>query len=159
MATIYRFIVEQKSTGNGGQRATKGSAKKGRKMPLLGGSKGGVEHNRKMRAINPILNKLTGGVWEKATRISRAGIGMMKNVGEKGAKGLLSGPALYIIIAFILMTVWNAVAKQNQIARQQADKLNAENYKKLENGSSAIHGSYKIMIDGWSGRITYNENK
>ena len=31
--------------------------------------------------------------------------------------------------------------------------------KKLENGGGAVHGSYKRMVNGWSGRITYNENK
>ena len=36
---------------------------------------------------------------------------------------------------------------------------NTSNYKHLENGTSAIHGAYKVMVDGWSGRITYNENK
>lgn len=165
MATIYRFIIEQKQTGGGSgggrkgsSRASKGAGKKGKDVPLLGGSKGGVEHNRKMRAINPILNKITGGVWEKGVRLTRAATGLFK-VNEQTGKVSLSGPSVAIIIAFVLMQVWNAIARLNKKDRQYAEQLNAENYKKLENGGSAVHGAYKLMVNGWSGRITYNENK
>ena len=162
MATIYRFIVEQKTTqsrdGGTKARSTKGAAKKGSNLSLFSGSKGGVEHNRKMRAINPILNKVTNGVWEKGMRLGRAATGLVK-VNDKTGKISLSGPSIAIIVAFVLMQVWNAIAKWNQTERQRADKLNAENFKRLENGGGAIHGAYKISVDGWSGRITYNENK
>ena len=57
------------------------------------------------------------------------------------------------------MTAWNQIAAWNQRERANAEKLNAQNYKRLENGGGAVHGSYKIMTDGWSGRVTYNENK
>lgn len=163
MATIYRFVIEQKQSGGRGDsggkpRASKGAAKKGRDLPLFGGSKGGVEHNRKMRAINPLLNKVTGGAWEKGVRLTRAAGGLIKRNTETG-KLSIGGPAIAIIIAFVIMTVWNSIAKWNQRERYTADRLNAENFKQLENGSGAIHGSYKIMVNGWSGRITYNENK
>ena len=162
MATIYRFVIEQKAgrggSGSTGPRARKGAAKKGRDLPLFGGSKGGVEHNRKMRAINPILNKITGGIWEKGTRLTRAAGGLIK-INDKTGKLSIGGPAFAIIIAFVLITAWNAIAKWNQQERARADKLNAENYKKLENGGGAVHGAYKLMVNGWSGRITYNENK
>ena len=137
MATIYRFVIEQKASkgGNGstGPRARKGAAKKGRDLPLLfGGEKGGVEHNRKMRAINPLLNKITGGVWEKGMRLTRAVGGLVKRNTETG-KLSLGGPSVAIIIAFILMTVWNLVAKLNQHDRQVAEKLNAQNFKLQKN--------------------------
>ena len=164
MATIYRFIIEQKQTGGGeggrkgSSRASKGAAKKGKDLPLFGGSKGGVEHNRKMRAINPILNKVTNGVWEKGTRLTRAGMGLVRRNTETG-KITFSGTSIAILVAFILMQVWNGIAKWNMRSRQEAEKMNAQNYKRLENGGGAIHGSYKIAVDTWSGRITYNENK
>ena len=68
MATIYRFIVEQKISGGGGtgRKPTqeggnkKSPAKKGRMVSIFGGEKGGVEHNRKLRAINPLINRITG---------------------------------------------------------------------------------------------------
>lgn len=163
MATIYRFIVEQKASGGSGDstkpRASKGAAKKGSKMPFLGGGKGGVEHNRKMRAINPILNKVTGGIWEKGMRLTRAGVGLANNVKEKGLKGAMGGPAIWIIIAFALITTWSALAKWNQQARAEAQKLNAQNFKAMENGSGTIHGAYSISSHWATGHITYNENK
>lgn len=163
MATIYRFVIEQKASrggsGSTGPRARKGAAKKGRDLPLLwGGDKGGVEHNRKMRAINPILNKITGGVWEKGMRLGRAFGGLIKRNTETG-KLSIGGPAIAIIIAFVLMQTWNMIQNWNQRVRVSAEKANTSNYKHLENGTSAIHGAYKVMVDGWSGRITYNENK
>lgn len=164
MATIYRFIVEQKTSGGSGDstkpRASKGAGKKGKNLPLFGfgGSKGGVEHNRKMRAINPILNKVTGGVWEKANRLTRAGAGLVKRNTETG-KISLSGPSVAIIVAFVLVTTWNAIAKWNQRERANAAKLNAQNFKAMENGSGTVHGAYSIAVNGWSGHISYNENK
>ena len=72
MATIYRFIVEQKISQGGSGRTPRDTstskrttAKKGKSVSFFGGDKGGVEHNRKMRAINPLLNRMTGGYWEK----------------------------------------------------------------------------------------------
>ena len=165
MATIYRFIVENqtKASGEGGAknnaRATKGAAKKGKSLALLSGSKGGVEHNRKMRAINPILNKLTYGVWEKGTRLSRAASGIIKVNPDTGKITGISGPAIAIIIAFILLTTWNQLAKWNVREIEKAEKLNTQNYKMLESGGAAIRGSYRISVNTWSGRMTYNENK
>lgn len=165
MATIYRFVIEQKAsrgsgTGRGGKpRAEKGAAKKGKDLPLLwGGEKGGVEHNRKMRAINPILNKITGGVWEKGMRLTRAAGGLVKRNTETG-KISLGGPSIAIIIAFVLITMWNMIARLNQTDRANAEKLNAQNFKNLENGTSAVHGAYKVATNLWSGRVSYNENK
>jgi len=162
MATIYRFVIEQKqakgSGSSGKPRAEKGAAKKGKDLPFLGGSKGGVEHNRVSRAINPILNKLTNGVYEKGMRLGRAAAGMFK-VDPKTNKISVSGPAFAIIIAFILIQTWNMIARLNQRERKYAERANTSNYKHLENGMSAIHGAYKVSVDMWSGRITYNENK
>ena len=161
MATIYRFIVEQKSSGgNGGgkPRANKGAGKKGKDLPLLGGSKGGVEHNRLSRAINPILNKITGGVYEKGVRLTRA-IGGIARANPKTGKLSVSLPAIAIIVAFVLIQTWNMINAWNTRDRQIAEKTNTSNYKKLENGMNAIHGAYRVSADQWSGRIIYNENK
>ena len=161
MATVYRFIVEQKQSGSGDSskpRASKGAAKKGKDLPLFGGSKGGVEHNRKLRAINPVLNKVTNGYWEKGMRLTRTGAGLVKRNTETG-KISLSGPSIAIIIAFVLITVWNSIARWNAKERAEAEKLNAQNFKAMENGSGTMHGAYKIAVNGWSGHISYNENK
>lgn len=160
MATIYRFIVEQKVTQSGSGRNPssgqgKGAAKKGRSVSFFGGDKGGVEHNRKLRAINPLLNRMTGGWWEKGMRLTRAGIGLGKSISKNGAKGVLTGPALYIILAFVITTL----LKFQQQQLLQAQKMNAQNYLQLENGVSSVHGQYKISTSFWTGRHTYNQNK
>lgn len=161
MATIYRFIVEQRSAGGGQGRTPrdstttrKSAAKKGRNVSLFGGEKGGVEHNRKMRAINPLLNRMTGGWWEKGMRLGRAGMGLVTKNTETGKIGL-SGPAVAIIIAFIITTL----LKWNNAEKVKAEKANAQDFKKLENGYGAIHGQYKTTQNFWTGRITYNQNK
>ena len=162
MATIYRFIVEQKSIGgaSGGRKSsadsgiTKGAAKKGRWVSILGGEKGGVEHNRKLRAINPLLNKATGGYWEKGMRLGRAGLGLVQENKETG-KLRLSGTSIAIIIAFLIqMTL-----KMQQKAIIEANKRNAQNFKALENGFGAIHGEYNVSVNVWDGQRTFNENK
>ena len=162
MATIYRFIVEQKSSGTGGGRKSssgsgvsrKTTAKKGKWVSIFGGEKGGVEHNRKMRAINPLLNKMTGGYWEKGMRLGRAGMGLITRNTETGKLGF-SGPAIAIIIAFIIQTLLKF--QKNEINR--ANELNTRNFKVLENGVGAVHSQYEIVVNGWNGRQTYNQNK
>ena len=159
MATIYRFIVEQRvaTTGSGRtprQQVSKGAAKKGRMVSIFGGEKGGVEHNRKMRAINPLLNRMTGGAWEKGMRIGRAGLGLVKINTETGKLGL-SGPAVAIIIAFVIQTL----LKWQKWETQKAQHRNEQNFKQLENGIGAIHGQYKVSTAFWTGRHTYNQNK
>ena len=162
MATIYRFIVEQKTSGgaSGGRKeqtnapTKKTPSKKGRYVSIFGGEKGGVEHNRKLRAINPLLNKVTSGYWEKGMRLGRAGLGLVQRNTETGKIGF-SGPAVAIIIAFVIQTIMKYWNKEIQ----KAQKINAQNYKMLENGTSAIHGSYEVSADFWTGRLTYNQNK
>ena len=159
MATIYRFIVEQKIQQGGDGRkpresTTKGASKKGRMVSIFGGEKGGVEHNRKMRAINPLINKWTGGAWEKGMRVGRAGLGLVTKDTETGKHGL-SGPAVAIIIAFIIQMF----IKIQQAQIQKAQKLNSQNYKQLENGIGAINSQFEVTTNWFNGRQTYNQNK
>ena len=160
MATIYRIIVEQsaKSKGEdgrkGGNRLGTGKPHAGKTTTLLNSARGGVEHNRKMRAINPVLNKATGAYWEKGMRLGRAGLGLVK-FDENGAFAGISGTARAIIIAFFLQILMKINAQQ----RQKAQELNAQNYKMLENGVGAIHSSYEVNTNFWTGRQTYNQNK
>ena len=158
MATIYRFIIEERQgrNGAGGRNSTKASkgSGKGRYVSLLGGERGGVEHNRKLRAINPLLNKATNGIWEKGMRVGRATMGLITKNTETGKLGV-SGSALAIIIAFIIQTVMQV--QNNEI--QKAKKSNTQNYTQLENGYGAIHGAYEVTSSWWNGRITLNQNK
>ena len=161
MATIYRFIIEQRTRATGDGRkvretsvSKKSTSKKGRMVSIFGGEKGGVEHNRKMRAINPLLNRMTGGYWEKGMRLGRAGFGLVQKNTETGKIGF-SGPAIAIIIQMIIM----AILKIQRNEQLKAERLNAQNFKQLENGVNAIHGQYKITTNYWNGRQTYNQNK
>ena len=163
MATIYRFIIEQKSTtANDGGRKGGGSttpskrttAKKGKYVSIFGGEKGGVEHNRKMRAINPLLNRATGGWWEKSTRLGRAGAGLVQRNTETG-KMAISGVSIAIIVAFVIQSLMK-IQRKEQI---RAEKRNSQNFKQMENGLGAIHGEYEITTNIWNGRQTYNQNK
>lgn len=162
MATIYRFVIEQKTTGGSGGSGRKsssgvgkGAAKKGKTVALFGGDKGGVEHNRKMRAINPLINKMTHGYWEKGMRVGRAATGLVKVDAETGKFAGISGPAVAIIIAFVLQTLMKWQNKE----REKAQQFNRHNYKAMENGFGAVHGEYETAIDFWSGKVTYNENR
>ena len=159
MATIYRFIIEERQGRNGAggrnsTQASKGSGK-GRYVSLLGGSRGGVEHNRKLRAINPLLNKATGGIWEKGMRVGRAAMGLVKVDAETGKFAGLSKTSIAILLAFIIQTVMKV--QNDQI--QKAKKSNTQNYTQLENGYGAIHGAYEVTTSWWDGRITLNQNK
>ena len=124
-------------------------------MSLLGGSKGGVEHNRKMRAINPLINKMTFGYHEKGMRLGRAALGLIKVNPETGAFAGLSGTAVAIIVSLAIQTT----LKIQGIQRERAEKTNTQNFKAMENGFSSIHGEYKVSKNFWDGAITYNENK
>lgn len=163
MATIYRFIVEQKATSSGGRKSSsessgmskKSTAKKGKYITLLGSMKGGVEHNRYMRALNPAFNKLTGGWYEKGMRVGRAGLGLVKFDSETGKFAGVSGTAIAIIIAFAIQMVMKYHHKQIQIAEQK----NKQNFKMLENGFGQINGAYEISVETMTGRQTYNQNK
>ena len=120
MATIYRFIVEQKQTTTSGRSPSSGIKSTGKSksgVSFAGGDRGGVEHNRKMRAINPLMNKMTGGAWERGWRLTRAGIGIGKSVQKYGAKGLYKGPALYIIVAFVLSQLLSWQSKEKEYSQ------------------------------------------
>ena len=160
MATIYRFIVENRVRETTGRKSSenapsrKSPAKKGKWVAIIGGSKGGVEHNRKLRAVNPLFNKMTGGAWERGMRVGRASLGLVKQNTETGELKL-SGAAIAIIIAFIIQMLLKWQAQEYKKAQQR----NEQNFKQLENGIGAIRGEYKMSTNIFNGRHTYNQNK
>ena len=159
MATIYRFIVEQRTrtTGDGRrprESTAKSPAKKGKWVSVLGGEKGGVEHNRKLRAINPLLNRMTGGAWEKGMRLGRAGMGLIQKNTATGKFGV-SGTAIAIILAFVIQ----AILSWQKAEMIKAQKLNMQDFTRLENGFGSVHNEYKISTNVITGRHTYNQNK
>lgn len=161
MATIYRFIVENQTRASNGRKNTmessgvsKKTTAKGKWVSILSSPKGGVEHNRKMRAINPLLNKMTGGYWEKGMRVGRAGMGLVQTNTETG-KIRIGGVGFAILIAFLIQSMLKFQRKQMDIA----SKKNTQNFKSMETGISQVHGEYSVSRNYWNGYMTYNENK
>jgi hypothetical protein len=164
MATIYRFIVEaSKSTrvatdADGVVIPRKGAGSKGGASGSgrgfnFGGTRGGVEHNRYMRPLNPLLNQVTGGWWEKGQRLGRAGLSLPSafttKTGGFNAAGFGSTGSL-IIMQFAIMMAVQAFRDQQKKSKEE----NQANYLKIVSGQTTIGQDYKVSKDIF-GKITY----
>jgi len=164
MATIYRFIVEaNQATGvatdaDGNVIPAKGAGSKGGSSGSgsgfnFGGSRGGVEHNRYMRPINPLMNRLTGGYWEKANRVGRAIGGLPESFKTKDGKFTASGfgsTASLILIQFAIMEVDRIIREQMKKTKEE----NQSNYLKIVSGQTTLGQDYKVSRNIF-GKITY----
>lgn len=161
MATIYRFIVE--SVGQSDAKKIlenndvspdgeiipkKGGGSKGGSS-LLAHNRGGVEHNRYMRPINPLLNRMTGGYWEKGMRVGRALNQLPSDIKNKGM-GAFGSVASLILIQFAIMEIDKYIREQNRKAKEE----NQANFLKIKSGLTSISSEYKIKKDFY-GKITY----
>jgi hypothetical protein len=159
MATIYRFIVEDMTSNqarnvnvDGEPVPTKGAGTKGggnNQLFNFGGSRGGVEHNRYMRPINPLMNRFTGGWWEKGQRVGRAAMALPSEIGAKGM-GALGSVASLILIQFAIMEFDRWFREQ----KRKANEENQANFLKLKSGATTLGQDYKINKNIF-GRITY----
>jgi hypothetical protein len=160
MATIYRFIVEaQRATGvttdaDGVVIPAKGAGSKGGSSGSgrgfnFGGSRGGVEHNRYMRPINPLLNRLTGGWWEKGNRLGRAAASLPEQFNQKGI-GALGSTGMLIILQFAIMMAVQAFGEQQKKAKEE----NQANFLKIKSGQTTLGQDYKVSKNIF-GLITY----
>jgi hypothetical protein len=166
MATIYRFIVE--STGqaqtqnllannsvdaNGVIIPKKGAGSKGGGSLVAhnptGKRGGGTDHNRYMRPINPLLNRVTGGWWEKGSRVGRAVAQLPADFNNNGLKAL-GGVASLIILQFAIMEVDKYIREQKKKAKEE----NQSNYLKIISGQTTIGTDYKVSRNIF-GKITY----
>ena len=160
MATIYRFIVEaRKATGvsydaDGNPIPAKGAGSKGGGSLTAhnpsGKNRGGVEHNRYMRPINPLLNQLTGGWWEKGTRLGRAGVGVLDVAKTKGIGAALGSTGALIIMQFAIMMAVQAFKDQQKKAKEE----NQANFLKIKSGQTTLGQDYKVSKDIF-GKVTY----
>jgi hypothetical protein len=161
MATIYRFIVEaRKATGvsydaDGNPIPAKGAGSKGGASGSgsgfnFGGSRGGVEHNRYMRPINPLMNQLTGGWWEKGQRLGRAGAGVLDVAKTKGIGAALGSTGSLIILQFAIMMAVQAFKDQQKKAKEE----NQANFLKIKSGQTTLSQDYKVSRNIF-GLITY----
>jgi hypothetical protein len=159
MATIYRFIVEaRKATGvsydaDGNPIPAKGAGSKGGGSLTAhnpsGKNRGGVEHNRYMRPINPLMNRFTGGWWEKGQRVGRAGVGFITEASTKGIGALATTGGL-ILMQFAIMEVDKMIREQMKRAKEE----NQANYLKIVSGQTTLGQDYKISRNIF-GKITY----
>lgn len=163
MATIYRFIVEaRKATGvsydaDGNPIPAKGAGSKGGGSLTAhnpsGKNRGGVEHNRYMRPINPLMNRLTGGYWEKGQRVGRAILGLPEAFKTQNGKLIGAGfasTASLILIQFAIMEVDKIIREQMKKAKEE----NQSNYLKIVSGQTTIGQDYKVSRNIF-GKITY----
>jgi len=163
MATIYRFIVEaRKATGvsydaDGNPIPAKGAGFKGGGSLLAhnpsGRNRGGVEHNRYMRPINPLMNRLTGGYWEKFQRVGRATLSLPESFKTKDGKFTMAGfgsTASLILMQFAIMEVDKLIREQIKKAKEE----NQANYLKIVSGQTTIGQDYKVSRNIF-GKITY----
>lgn len=142
MATIFRFLVEDKATksigkdvvfdANGVAMPKKGAGSKN--ILGTGFTHGGVDHNRYMRAINPVLNRYTGGMWEKGMRLYRAGTGVVQTAQASGLGAAAVSVGGILIAQFIIMESVKAIER----AIKEAKEDNQANYFKIKNGTMLL---------------------
>jgi hypothetical protein len=152
MATVYKFIVEARA----GQGATdvnghaippKGAGVKS--STFTAHNRGGTEHNRFMRPINPMLNRVTGGYWEKGMRAGRAMAQLPNDIAKKGV-GAVAGVASLILIQLAIMEFEKWFREQQRKAKEE----NKANYLKIKSGQTTISQDYKVSKNIF-GLITY----
>ena len=154
MATIYEFIVRDQ-TKNGKQEmidpetgeviAKKSVAKE---KPLSGSNKG-VDHNRYMRAVNPLINRYVPG-FEKYVRGGRAVVGVYDTFVKEGLTASLTSVGAIVLLEMVL-------TKLDDMRREkieEAKKENIANYNKLVTGQSQLSQNVVATQNIW-GKITF----
>lgn len=154
MATIYEFIVRDQ-TKNGKQEmidpetgeviAKKSVAKE---KPLSGSNKG-VDHNRYMRAVNPLINRYVPG-FEKYVRGGRAIVGVYDTLVQTGIKSAMTGVGAIVLLEMVLTTLDDL--RREKI--EEAKKENIANYNKLITGQTQLSQNVKATRNIF-GKITF----
>ena len=154
MATIYEFIVrDQTKDGKKlmvddetGEVIAKSSVAK--QKPLSGSNKG-VDHNRYMRAVNPLINRYVPG-FEKYVRGGRAIVGVYDTLVQTGIKSAITGVGAIVLLEL-------ALTKLDDLRREKIEetrKENIANYNKLITGQTQLSQNVKATKNIW-GKITF----
>ena len=154
MATIYEFIVrDQTKDGkqemidpDTGEVIAKKSVAKDK--PLSGSNKG-VDHNRYMRAVNPLINRYVPG-FEKYVRGGRAIIGVYDTLVQTGIKSAITGVGAIVLLEMVLTTLDDL--RREKI--EEAKKENVANYNKLITGQTQLSQNVKATKNIW-GKVTF----
>jgi hypothetical protein len=152
MATVYKFIVEARAGQgatdvDGHSIAPKGAGVKS--STFTAHNRGGTEHNRYMRPINPLMNRVTGGYWEKGMRAGRAMAQLPSDLNKHGVKAL-AGVASLILIQLAIMEFDKWFREQQRKAKDE----NKSNYLKITSGQTTISQDYKVGVNIF-GKVTY----
>lgn len=153
MATIYEFIVKDQTTkesrmvdSDTGEVIARNEVKKSK--PFSGSNKG-VDHNRYMRAVNPLVNRYVPN-FEKSVRAGRAIAGIYDTTLQNGFVSGFTGVGAVVMLELILVKLDDL--RREQIEKAKADNL--ANYNKLITGqtqlSNTINASKNIF-----GKITF----
>ena len=154
MATIYEFIVRDQTKGGKkvmvddetGEVIAKSSVAK--EKPLSGSNKG-VDHNRYMRAVNPLINRYVPG-FEKYVRGGRAVVGVYDTFVKEGLTASLTSVGAIVLLEMVL-------TKLDDMRREkieEAKKENIANYNKLVTGQSQLSQNFVATQNIW-GKITF----
>ena len=154
MATIYEFIVRDQTKdgkklmvdNETGEVIGKSSVAK--EKPLSGSNKG-VDHNRYMRAVNPLINRYVPG-FEKYVRGGRAVVGMYDTLAQTGIKSAITSVGAIVLLEL-------ALTKLDDLRREkieEAKKENIANYNKLITGQTQLSQNVKATKNIF-GKITF----
>ena len=154
MATIYEFIVRDQTKGGKkvmvddetGEVIAKSSVAK--EKPLSGSNKG-VDHNRYMRAVNPLINRYVPG-FEKYVRGGRAIVGVYDTLVQTGITSAITGVGAIVLLEL-------ALTKLDDLRREKIEetrKENIANYNKLITGQTQLSQNVKATKNIW-GKITF----
>ena len=160
MATIYRFIVEQRGSGGSGNggASKKSTTKTITPLKLLtGGVGGGANNNRSMRGVNAVMNVAIPN-YEKGVRFAKASLGLIKLKQKEGGGYAFAGISGTALAVFFVLMLRIAMSHHKKLIEKE-ERNNNSNYKKLETGQTAIHGQFNVVSNFWSGKLTFNENK
>ena len=154
MATIYEFIVRDQTKGGKkimvddetGEVIGKSSVAK--EKPFSGSNKG-VDHNRYMRAVNPLINRYVPG-FEKYVRSGRAIVGVYDTLVQTGITSAMTSVGAIVLLEL-------ALTKLDDLRREkieEAKKENIANYNKLITGQTQLSQNVKATKNIF-GKITF----
>ena len=154
MATIYEFIVRDQTKdgkklmvdNETGEVIAKSSVAK--EKPLSGSNKG-VDHNRYMRAVNPLINRYVPA-FEKSVRGGRAIVGVFDTLVQQGVTSAMTSVGAIVLLEL-------ALTKLDDLRREkieEAKKENIANYNKLITGQTQLSQNVKATKNIF-GKITF----
>ena len=154
MATIYEFIVRDQTKdgkklmvdNETGEVIGKSSVAK--EKPLSGSNKG-VDHNRYMRAVNPLINRYVPG-FEKYVRGGRSIVGMYDTLVQTGITSAITSVGAIVLLEL-------ALTKLDDLRREkieEAKKENIANYNKIITGQTQLSQNVKATKNIF-GKITF----